>query len=554
MKLEKLLDNKYKIIDKIGQGGMGKVYLAENIKLGTMWAIKEIDIESDNNAVREHHILKRLKHPSLPRIFDIFEENNNMYIVEDYIEGITLDALLRKKGCFNEETVIKWAVQLCDVLKYLHGFKPNPLIYRDMKPSNIILSDKGTLKLVDFGISREYKPESSQDTVFIGTRGYAAPEQFGEGQSTVATDIYSLGVTLYFLLTGYNPSQPPYELRPLRELDRSFSEEIERIIKKCTRSDPEERYKNIDELLTDIKLSYNMGNKRESTEYSPVKSFKRMILTVFENTEFAVEMAYITAKYAGLKVVLIECDNISSKMDIYLNISRKLKKISNEENHTLLEKLCKKFTDNFSVSEAFEKVCLKPVKGLYVLCKSRRSGEKPWQVKDIIKIIEAAYSYFDLVITVNTTELLNREFLKKVDFLVAPVQANTDSIRENKNFIDCICNQLSFPIEKVKYAAFEYKKGIQLPCGILKKILDPKSFLGVVEYKIQREKCRNIDVYFIENFHSDVKEEYKCILNNFNISVVTKKLTDRLFGRMKRFLTRLRNFIGTKNANTGGAL
>ena len=166
---------------------MSRVYLGENIKLGTLWAIKEIKKTNDRKIdfYVEPNILKKLSHPALPRIFDIIESDEFLYIIVDYIEGDSLDKALINEGKFDEKTVLGWTRQICDVLLYLHNLKPNPVIYRDMKPANIILTKEGCIKLIDFGIAREFKSDSDSDTVYIGTRGYAAPEQYGSGQSSV---------------------------------------------------------------------------------------------------------------------------------------------------------------------------------------------------------------------------------------------------------------------------------------------------------------------------------------------------------------------------------
>lgn len=252
--MQTLFGDKYRIIETIGSGGMGTVYLAENVKLGNKWAIKEIPKKIDNNVdfLAEPNILKKLNHPALPRIIDIEQDNDNIYIVEDYIEGKSLDKQLRIKRNFDEATVIDWAKQLCNILLYLHNQEPNPIIYRDMKPSNIIVSDDNVVKVIDFGIAREFKTDSGSDTTYMGTRGYAAPEQYGTSQTDERTDIYSLGVTMYHLLTGKSPNEPPYELKPLRTVSKAFSEGIEFIVGKCVQNDPANRYQNVDELLYDL--------------------------------------------------------------------------------------------------------------------------------------------------------------------------------------------------------------------------------------------------------------------------------------------------------------
>ena len=144
--------------------------------------------------------MKKINHPSLPRIVDIGEDDEFIYIVEDFFEGEALDRQLKIRKRFDEATVVEWAKQLCGILYYLHSLEP-AIIYRDMKPANIIVTSDNIVKLIDFGIAREYKQDSGSDTSYMGTRGYAAPEQYGTSQTDARTDIYSLGVTLYHLLT-----------------------------------------------------------------------------------------------------------------------------------------------------------------------------------------------------------------------------------------------------------------------------------------------------------------------------------------------------------------
>lgn len=268
LKEGQLFDEKYKIIKQIGKGGMSIVYLAENIRLGTKWAIKVArkDMGEKVDLLAEPNILKNLKHEALPRIIDIISNDNRIYIVEDYIEGTPLNVELKNQEKFSEKIVVEWAKQICNVLEYLHKQKPNPIIYRDMKPSNIILSKNKHIKLIDFGIAREYKEESEGDTTYIGTKGYAAPEQYGKAQSDARTDIYSLGITLYHLITGKSPLEPPYEIKPVREFDKNLSEGIEYIINKCTKQDPLQRYQSVNELLSDLNNIYKFNS-----EYKRIK-------------------------------------------------------------------------------------------------------------------------------------------------------------------------------------------------------------------------------------------------------------------------------------------
>lgn len=254
-----LVDGKYKILSEIGHGGMSVVYMAINEKANKTWAIKEVrkDGVLDFEAVKqglivETDMLKKLKHPNLPSIIDVIENDETFLIVMDYIEGNSLSKALEEYGAQPQEYVIEWAKQLCDVLGYLHSREP-AIIYRDMKPANIMLKPDGNLTLIDFGTAREFKEKNLADTTCLGTIGYAAPEQFGGmGQTDARTDIYCLGATLYHLVTGRNPSEPPYEIKPIREINPSLSGGLERIILKCTQRNPEDRYQSTAELMYDL--------------------------------------------------------------------------------------------------------------------------------------------------------------------------------------------------------------------------------------------------------------------------------------------------------------
>lgn len=256
LEIGSLVDGKYKILNKVGQGGMSVVYLAMNEKANKQWAVKEVrkdgvlDFESvKQGLVAETDILKKLSHPNLPSIIDVIDTEESFIIIMDYIQGNSLNKALEEFGAQPQENVIEWAKQLCDVLGYLHSRQP-PIIYRDMKPANIMLKPDGNVTLIDFGTAREFKEKNLADTTCLGTVGYAAPEQFGGmGQTDARTDIYCLGATLYHLVTGMNPCEPPYEIKPIREINPALSSGLERIIQKCTQRDPNDRYQSAAELM-----------------------------------------------------------------------------------------------------------------------------------------------------------------------------------------------------------------------------------------------------------------------------------------------------------------
>ena len=256
LEIGSLVDGKYKILNKIGQGGMSVVYLAMNERANKQWAIKEVRKDGVQNfevvkqgLIAETEMLKKLSHPNLPSIIDVIDGDGTFLIVMDYIEGRHLESVVKEYGAQRQEDVIEWAKQLCDVFSYLHSRKP-PIIYRDMKPSNVMLKPDGKVMLIDFGTAREFKENSVADTTCLGTQGYAAPEQYGgHGQTDARTDIYCLGATLYHLLTGHNPSEPPYEMYPIRYWNPELSSGLEEIILKCTQKNPDDRYQNCGELL-----------------------------------------------------------------------------------------------------------------------------------------------------------------------------------------------------------------------------------------------------------------------------------------------------------------
>lgn len=255
LEIGSLVDGKYKILNIIGTGGMSTVYLAMNERANKQWAIKEIRKDGVQNyevvkqgMIMETNLLKQLKHPNLPSIVDVIDNDDIFLIVMDYIEGVPLSRLL-EEGKQPQEKVVDWAIQLCSVLQYLHT-RETPIIYRDMKPSNVMLKPDGTVVLIDFGTARTFKRKNVEDTTCLGTVGYAAPEQFGgRGQTDARTDIYCLGATLYHLVTGQNPSEPPYEMYPITQWDPLLSTGLESIILRCTRQSPDERYQNCEELL-----------------------------------------------------------------------------------------------------------------------------------------------------------------------------------------------------------------------------------------------------------------------------------------------------------------
>ncbi len=246
-----VLSGRYKVERVLGEGGMGAVYLASDSRLpGQSWAIKEMadtfsDPEERAEALEafrsEAEMLSALKHVNLPRITDSFSEAGRQYLVMDFVEGETLECILRRRGRLSVGEALDIAVQIAEVLEYLHG-RPRPVIFRDLKPANVILGPDGTARLIDFGIARFFQSGKTSDTRALGTPGYAAPEQYGRGQSDARTDLYALGATLHEALSGVDPSQEPFRFAPLRTLNPEVPGPLESIVARALALSPEERF------------------------------------------------------------------------------------------------------------------------------------------------------------------------------------------------------------------------------------------------------------------------------------------------------------------------
>lgn len=225
--LHTLFWNRYFIISKVGAGGFGSVYKAADRQSGdSIVAIKEVRlmglhsqamIDATTAFQREVSVLAQLDHPNLPRLYEYFQTPGQWYLVMDFIAGETLEQYQSKapnRRLLLSE-VLDIGIRLCLVLDYLHSHQP-PIVFRDLKPANIMRTPTGQLYLIDFGIARYFKPGQAKDTVALGSLGYAAPEQYGKAQTTPRADIYSLGAVLHQLLTTSDPSEAPFRFLPLR--------------------------------------------------------------------------------------------------------------------------------------------------------------------------------------------------------------------------------------------------------------------------------------------------------------------------------------------------
>ncbi len=262
--MKRLLKKRYEVIGVLGKGGMGCVYkVADRSQKGRTLAVKELrpnhlSPDKAREAVvqfqTEARILTRLSHPNLPRVYDYFTEAGAYYIVMEYIRGKTLEKILdaRRGKPVDERLSLSWALQICRAVHFLSVQKPRPVVFRDLKPSNIMVDRIGRVKLIDFGIARFFKEDQSEDTYVYGTPGYAAPEQYGTGQTDVRSDIFSLGATLYHCLTGRSPAENPLLFPDPRRINPKLSRATAGIIMRAIAPDMNKRFQSAAEMKAAI--------------------------------------------------------------------------------------------------------------------------------------------------------------------------------------------------------------------------------------------------------------------------------------------------------------
>ncbi len=231
----------YRVVDRF-QGA--KVLAAKELLSGNLVAEKAQ--EALTQFRNEARILARLTHANLPKVYDYFSLPGRHYIIMEFVKGKTLEKILetRKGRPMDERLTLSWALQICKTMYFLSIQKPHPIVFRDLKPSNIMIERNGRVKLIDFGIARFFKEDQHEDTYVYGTPGYAAPEQYGSGQTDVRSDLFSLGATLHHCLTGRNPSEYPLDFPDPQLLNPMLSRETAAIIKKALAPDMDKRFQS----------------------------------------------------------------------------------------------------------------------------------------------------------------------------------------------------------------------------------------------------------------------------------------------------------------------
>ncbi|MBQ6824603.1 MAG: protein kinase [Clostridia bacterium] len=251
-----IVEGKYRVVRPLGFSGNGEVYMAYNEPTDTHWVLKYCDKAHPaynpamrDALLREGQIMRALQHPAIPRVAEIVENDRQVILVREFADGPALDALVRERGPQSSEAVMDWGRQLCGVLQYMHSMHPIH-VHRDIKPANVVLVQNRWIKLIDFGIVWLYNPNQKGNPWMVGTRGYAAPEQFDpNAQPDPRADIYGLGMTLYYLATGSDPTALGFTPIPVRRINPALSEQLERVIMKCLEPNPANRFQSCYELM-----------------------------------------------------------------------------------------------------------------------------------------------------------------------------------------------------------------------------------------------------------------------------------------------------------------
>ena len=310
-----VLNEIYRVVRLLGAGSMGNVYLVDHIKDDKKFVIKELLFKEGTGIdkskardifFREAGFMGKFSHRGIPAIYGTFSKEGKDYLIMDYIEGKTLEDII-KAGKVRRGKAIKWTIELAEILDYLHNSFHTPIIYRDLKPSNIIITPEDKPVLVDFGIARYYNPDKNTDTFSYGSPGYAAPEQYkGRGQSSPQTDVFGLGVILFQMLTEYDPTLKPFTFPPMKLQD----EKLENTVKRAIELDPLKRYISVAELKESLEkyLGIYKSVKKEPAglfSFSSMSPFSKVMTIIGILAIVIVNILYPSSSYCYFSEELV---------------------------------------------------------------------------------------------------------------------------------------------------------------------------------------------------------------------------------------------------------
>ncbi len=548
MSLERYSKSEFKTIEVLGRSSMSTAYLAKREDDGRVVVVKTTGKDSPyvDCLLHEASILRKAHHPSIPELLDIREDDGAYYLIIEYFKGISLEKYIRDRGTVSEATAAEWAVQICGVLSYLHSVRPDPIIYCDLKPSNILLSEDGGIKLIDFGASRLWTEERRHDTVYLGTKGFAAPEQYYGVPSTPATDIYSLGVTLHYLLTGESygacndfPSAIQAGAVFVREPGKAASPEFMNIICKCTRNAPGERYKTAAEAAAEIKTLTGRRSERTLEGYGALCASDAgddevaggRIITVWGNTEFACEIAYVIAKYSDNKVLLADLDLFCPGAEFYLDVPHSpydingLRPVSGDSG---LDFYTQAVSRGDCDPSSLELCCVKrnDLKNLHILtCSSKLENYEYFEDSAIKRLCDDACKVFDILI-MSVGKFIYDSFtvlaLLRSEINIIPLNSNYISVMEYCAYLSFLETKQKIPCSKARFVLYEYDAACHLDPFSVNDATDGK-LAGIISYSKERVVSRNGKACFARNMDKRTVKEYMAILKKIGFKALSKE-------------------------------
>jgi len=498
---------KYNIIQVLKETEDVCVLLAEHIQLNSYWIIKKLK-KSQTQSRREIHVLKGVKHPGIPLIIDVIEDGDYLVIIREYVDGKTLNEIVYEKGVLAQEEVVDIGIKLCAILTFLHEELDNPLIFRDVKPDNIIITKDNIVQLIDFGIARFHKEEKLHDTMYLGTKGFASPEQYGFSQTDVRTDVFGIGATLYFLLTKNDLGKPPYTLKPLNVFRKDINNFMNDIVQKACEINKNLRYQSVEALSLDLEKLVTKHNEatiedellRTSSELIIVNGIRKGIGATY----FTIRLAYMLS-LINKKVLVIDGSQSHQLMSLeyqeesfvergllnYKGIGiYSMESFSNEENHDstdFFDSFDYILVDNDSIGcEAIDLVKLKSLKESEII-KSENHSFGHNKVDESKQYKGRVKSFLIATIAQWDVECIEEFILNPNTFEFDTIVVNLSS---SKRFTGLIESMKELDMLKMPFKPFDelqkaesFDNEVLEKIGVTKQCLNKPSFFSPKNYK-----------------------------------------------------------------------
>lgn len=555
-----VIDNRYKVITQLGE----ETYLAENIRTKVKWVLKTMPGIGDETA----GILRVIRHPSLPRIFEYICIDDKNYYVLEYIEGTTLRELCNKRGGrLDFRSASEYMGAIAGVVHFLHTHTGKPILHLDIKPGNIVVSSSGTPCLIDFGCMRviDSRNESNNkietdgeifNPLNFGTPGYAPPELVSGKMPEKASDIFMIGATLLRIITGINDAAPVNT--PLRELTSFMPASVAKIIGRCIMNTPSDRYASACELAADLgnivngAINYEEGFIPESTRLSlkdkhstencddnengvycdiaPAKpgvvskrqnKAEKKIICVWGNSGFACELSYILAA-SDKKVLLIDADLLSPSVDLLADIRKAEKNDAGRQaGNCSLGDLMEEYARNRLTCDSISVYADRTgAADLHCICgKYRMEDYEYYSTEGLANIIRTASQCNDFVI-VACNKFIYDEFtcvsLICCDLAIIPLAANNLSFREFSRYVKFLSGRKQINADRLAYVGFEYQPHEDFSAGTCDQLCESR-FAGVISYSPRRRMLAGSDKSYAANMEAKIEKQYQTIIKNLKI-------------------------------------